>query len=326
MTFEPYHEWLGLPRSVEEPNYYELLGLGPDAKTEDIQAAFRGHYARIRKYQVGERGADAVRLLQELSRAHQVLVQWEKRCQYHLELGIPDPAAFANTPQVEEPEEEVVLQPKWHLRTRDGRQLGPLEHAQVRQAVQSRQIDHSTYVWCEGWPDWKLAGEEFPELRPKKTTTTVDRQPLPQQPAPQQPVRMVTSLRQLKSDRFGPYVVRDASPAARKFRFSVLLILGVLGIQAIALSSFMGTHRGWPFYLSLAGIALGLPLFAVALLEGKAWFNSPPINKLRRKQGDESTRKLFLILGLLMYAAGWGWIVGISAQVLFQVIRLSQST
>ena len=81
--FDPYSEWLDIETDQRPPSDYQLLGLPavlPDA--EAIEAAYHQRYALVRRYQVGEHSAQAVRLLQELSKAFDKLtseVQQQER-------------------------------------------------------------------------------------------------------------------------------------------------------------------------------------------------------------------------------------------------------
>jgi hypothetical protein len=81
--FDPYHEWLGLPRDQQPPTYYQLLGIAPDESNAAVidEAALR-QTARIRIYQTGVHGEECTRLLNEIAEARTVLVHPVKRKEY----------------------------------------------------------------------------------------------------------------------------------------------------------------------------------------------------------------------------------------------------
>lgn len=49
----------------------------------------------------------------------------------------------------------------WHYE-KNGGAIGPLTDAQVESARAGGEIHASTRVWCEGWPEWRSAGEVWP--------------------------------------------------------------------------------------------------------------------------------------------------------------------
>lgn len=70
MPFDPYAEWLKIPRDRQPPLDHVLLGL-PDgeADAERISIATLDRVALVRRYQTGKHSADAIRVLGELSAA-----------------------------------------------------------------------------------------------------------------------------------------------------------------------------------------------------------------------------------------------------------------
>jgi hypothetical protein len=73
-SFDPYSDWLQIPKSVRPPSDYELLGLAPgESNTERIQTAFHDRYEVVRKYQIGRYSEAAHEILNELSGAFQTI-------------------------------------------------------------------------------------------------------------------------------------------------------------------------------------------------------------------------------------------------------------
>ncbi len=81
--FDPYRDWLGIEAEERPPHHYALLGLPAFSdETGSIEREFQERYRRIRRYQVGEHGDDAVRLLTELAKAYETLSQPKSRTGY----------------------------------------------------------------------------------------------------------------------------------------------------------------------------------------------------------------------------------------------------
>jgi hypothetical protein len=101
--FDPYHEWLGLPRDHPPPTYYQLLGIAPTESSSTVidEAALR-QTARIRIYQTGVHAEECTRLLNEIAEARTVLVHPVKRPEYDARLRqavpVPAPVAFGGEP------------------------------------------------------------------------------------------------------------------------------------------------------------------------------------------------------------------------------------
>lgn len=90
--FDPYSEWLGVASEERPPDYYSMLGVDPgDSSTDRIQTAFADAVARVRIYQVGARGTEAQRVLDELSTAFRVLSTPQSRREYDAQLASGDP-------------------------------------------------------------------------------------------------------------------------------------------------------------------------------------------------------------------------------------------
>lgn len=52
----------------------------------------------------------------------------------------------------------------WYVRHSDGGQYGPAEPTIMRRWLEEGRIGADSLVWNQGWPDWKVASEVFPEL------------------------------------------------------------------------------------------------------------------------------------------------------------------
>ena len=95
MSFDPYHQWLGIPPAEQPPNYYRLLGVGVFESNPDVisNAADR-QMAHIKTFQMGQHVADSQRLLSEVVTARTCLLNNESRAAYDLQLqsSAPRPA------------------------------------------------------------------------------------------------------------------------------------------------------------------------------------------------------------------------------------------
>ena len=87
MSFDPYDEWLKISPNSGPPNYYDLLGLAPfEAVPERIREAGLQRMAHVRRFQLGQHGAEAIRLLGELALAFDCLSTPERKAAYDAEL------------------------------------------------------------------------------------------------------------------------------------------------------------------------------------------------------------------------------------------------
>lgn len=64
--FDPYLEWLEIPLNQRPVNYYKFLGLVPPSTPEEIDAACKQRRIRLQKEILGDHGAEAQTLLNEL--------------------------------------------------------------------------------------------------------------------------------------------------------------------------------------------------------------------------------------------------------------------
>ncbi len=118
MSFDPYHQWLGIPPIEQPPNHYRLLGVAVFESDRDVisNAAYR-QLAHVKTYQLGQHVADSQRLLSEIVTARACLMDAESRAAYDAQLrdAISPPAA----PPTEAPR-VVVTEPLADQRDRRG--------------------------------------------------------------------------------------------------------------------------------------------------------------------------------------------------------------
>lgn len=79
-------------------------------------------------------------------------------------------------------EKDPLAEPNvvWYVRPPSGGQYGPAAPEVVRTWIAENRITPDTYVWREGWRDWQLARDVFPEVLAKA---------LPEVPVEDQPER-----------------------------------------------------------------------------------------------------------------------------------------
>jgi hypothetical protein len=91
--FDPYHVWLGIPPDEQPPNHYRLLGLRLFESDGDvISNALDQRLAHLRTLQAGKRAMLSQKLLNEVSAAGTLLLDWKKKQQYDERLKQSQPA------------------------------------------------------------------------------------------------------------------------------------------------------------------------------------------------------------------------------------------
>jgi serine/threonine protein kinase len=94
--FDPYEEWLGIPKEQRPPTHYRLLGIAINETDEEvIKSAALRLTSEIRIYQTSPQAEACTRLLNEIADARITLLDPAKRAEYdaHLqpmEIGEPD--------------------------------------------------------------------------------------------------------------------------------------------------------------------------------------------------------------------------------------------
>src|SRR5688500_13687725 len=82
-SFDVYAEWLHIPGGNRAPNHYELLGLPLlENDPECIRNAYWERFSLVRRYEIGNYGERALRLLEELSQAFQCLSDADAKRRY----------------------------------------------------------------------------------------------------------------------------------------------------------------------------------------------------------------------------------------------------
>src|SRR5262249_717976 len=93
--FEAHHKWLGIPKELQPPTHYQLLGISPGEEDPEVieEAAIR-QTAHVRTYQTGPHVQECTRLLNEIAQARTTLLDPAKRKAYDARL-LPQTAAPA---------------------------------------------------------------------------------------------------------------------------------------------------------------------------------------------------------------------------------------
>jgi len=94
--FDLYHKWLGIPKDQRPPTLYELLGISPSERDDEVidEAAIR-QTAHIRTYQIGAHAQECTRILAEIAQARITLLNPAKRKEYDAQLASKQVAADA---------------------------------------------------------------------------------------------------------------------------------------------------------------------------------------------------------------------------------------
>jgi cytoskeletal protein RodZ len=86
-SFDPYHEWLGIPASEQPPHHYRLLGIVLfEDNSKVIENAADQRMAHVRTYQLGKYSDLSQKLLNELATAKICLLNPEKKAVYDQQL------------------------------------------------------------------------------------------------------------------------------------------------------------------------------------------------------------------------------------------------
>jgi hypothetical protein len=96
--FNPYHAWLGLDRSIRQPDYFQLLGISREQRdVQQIAAAAQRAATRVRGFRPGNRSVQWAALLDEIAAARACLSDPARRADYERRLASPGglpPKAF----------------------------------------------------------------------------------------------------------------------------------------------------------------------------------------------------------------------------------------
>ena len=95
-SFDPYHKWLAIPKTQRPPTLYQLLGLAQgESDAEVIEEAVIRQTTHVRAYQVGPHAEACTRILNEISKAEQILRNPQKRVEYDRRLALAAEARAA---------------------------------------------------------------------------------------------------------------------------------------------------------------------------------------------------------------------------------------
>lgn len=86
-SFDPYHQWLGIPKSEQPPNLYRLLGLGMFEEDADvIDTAADRAMSFLQQCATGEHVVESQQLLNEVSQARLRLLNPKQKAAYDQDL------------------------------------------------------------------------------------------------------------------------------------------------------------------------------------------------------------------------------------------------
>ena len=95
-SFDPYHQWLGIPPDEQPPSHYRLLALRPgEADLEVIERAVERQCAFVRQFQRGLHGEVAERLLNQIAAAGDTLADPLARESYDQSIGLKATASLS---------------------------------------------------------------------------------------------------------------------------------------------------------------------------------------------------------------------------------------
>ena len=82
-TFDPYHQWLGIPAAEQPPNHYRLLGVPLlESDLDVIEAAAERQTVFLRTLQIGPQSELTERILNEVARARVTLLNTQQKVAY----------------------------------------------------------------------------------------------------------------------------------------------------------------------------------------------------------------------------------------------------
>jgi len=81
--------------------------------------------------------------------------------------GAPGAAVAKSSPAVESPPADALQAnpgATWYVRPQSGGQFGPADGATIRKWIDEGRIAADTWVWREGWAQWRLAAETLGDV------------------------------------------------------------------------------------------------------------------------------------------------------------------
>lgn len=99
--------------------------------------------------------------------------------------AVPAAPAYASPPQPDQPTDPIDEAPGavWYVRPTSGGQYGPASGEIMRKWISEGRVSADSLVWREGWPDWKSAGSQFPQIAGGNPSTSGTTPSFPSQPA-----------------------------------------------------------------------------------------------------------------------------------------------
>jgi hypothetical protein len=94
----------------------------------------------------------------------------------------PPPSAGQGDPIAEAP------QAVWYVRPPSGGQYGPASGEIMRKWIGEGRVSADSLIWREGWPDWKTAASQFPDMAGDNAPRTGASPAFPTQPAFSSPI------------------------------------------------------------------------------------------------------------------------------------------
>lgn len=334
--FDPYLEWFQIEKKDRPPNHYALLGVALFADdSPSIEDAYQKRYALARKYQVGERSADALRLLQELTRAYDCVTDPSQKVGYDTELRTklppekrdadakptraPRKDKTAETERTERlvpleemaaaspapsaapaPAPAVIEQADWYY-IADERTFGPITRRALAAAVADGRLNGRSFVWKVGWQERRPAVLMFPELESAPGFDWLD------QLFASQLIQMPSAVA-AAGYTIGPYQKADPQGAFFILKAGTLLLATTALVALSGLTIAAGLGRSIAPLLGLGLACLALVGFAGSILESLALFESPPARFVRRALGDGLTRGLLVGISSFLTVIGLGMI------------------
>lgn len=227
----------------------------------------------------------------------------------------------------------------WHVRFANGQQIGPVNRAQLDQAVSNGRVDAGCQLWQPGWPQWAQAGEIYPELilamtvgeaLPSPASRSLSplspaADPLPTgRPKASRPRPYPGALTQFLSNPIG-YMIRgpmmpDYEKSDRqgwKRSRNHRIAWGLLGtwLAMMLLAGLVSTAYVGPaglfvgvlatFIVTCIPMAIGFYVFLGALFEWGFFFNAREAKRYRMIFGNQGARTFYFLLGGAFLAVGY---------------------
>lgn len=71
---------------------------------------------------------------------------------------------------------------QWHVHAHSGQRYGPVEREELDRWVEEGRLTVRCQVWMDGWPEWRLASEIFPQINAQGSPGATAQQPGTPQP------------------------------------------------------------------------------------------------------------------------------------------------